>query len=238
MAWEASFTDAGITMMGQLAGGAVLTLTKALTYKDNPDTSSQDAYVAVSTGSMSRKLESDGAVVKIRVFSYDEAYTMTQIGIFGKVGSGAEQLFATLQNSDGIEILSKTDFPDFAFNVSLFIKSSFADNISVSVDTQALVSVAQLAAATSHFIDVVRTYNALTSSTSCPFAAGDNKSYLVWTSGDGTDGIMDEEYGSLFFVSSGKYATIHKGSKISVNIYGGNFIVSSTTSVTMAVVEL
>ena len=240
MGWTVSFTENGIQMMSQLAAGAVLNLTKVQTGEGT----TQDLYHAtavsdpVTTGAMSRKVESDGVVVKIRIYSYTEAYTMKQIGVFGKVGSGQEKLFALMQNTDGIEILSKSDFPDFAFNVSLFIESSRASNISVTMDPTALVTAAQLAEATAHVIDVVREYYSTTSSVSCPCAAGNNKSYLVWCSASGSDGIMDETYGGLFFVSNGKYATIHKGSNISVSVYGGSFIVSSSTSVSMAVVEL
>lgn len=240
MAWVVSFTENGIQMMSQLAAGAVLNLTKVQTGEGT----TQDLYHAtavsspVTTGAMSRKVESDGVVVKIRIYSYTDAYVMKQIGVFGKVDNGQEKLFALMQNTDGIEILSKADFPDFAFNVSLFIESSKTENINVTVDPSALVTAAQLAEATAHVIDIVREYYTTASSVSCPCVAGNNKSYLVWCSGSSADGILDDTYGGLFFVSNGKYATIKKGTNISISVFGGNFIVSSSTSISMAVIEL
>ncbi len=240
MAWTVTFTENGIQMMSQLAAGAVLSLTKVQTGEET----AQDLYHAtavsgpVTTGAMTRQVESDGVIVKIRIYSHTSAYVMKQIGIFGKVDNGQEKLFALMQNTDGIEILSKADFPDFAFNVSLFIESSNTDNISVTINPSALVTAAQLAEATAHVIDIVREYYTTASSVSCPCAAGNNKSYLVWCSGSEGDGIMDDTYGGLFLVSNGKYAAIKQGSNISASVHDGSFIVTSTVSVPMAVIEL
>ena len=240
MAWTVTFTENGIQMMSQLAAGAVLNLTKV----ETGEGTAQDLYHATSvsspitTGAMTRMVESDGVVVKIRIYSHTNAYVMKQIGIFGKVDNGQERLFALMQNPGGIEILSKDDFPDFAFNVSLFIKSNNTDNISVTVNPSALVTAAQLAEATAHVINIVRKYYTTSSSVSCPCVEGNNKTYIVWCSSSSGNGIMDDTYGGLFLVSNGKYATIKQGSNISASVQEGNLIVSSTTSVPMAVIEL
>lgn len=79
-----------------------------------------------------------------------------------------------------------------------------------------------------------------TDSVSIPLS-DDNKSYIVWCAGSsaGTTGsIMDTVYGGLFFVSCGEYAIIHKGSGITCSESNDNFVITSATTIKMAVVEL
>ena len=244
MAWESVITDGGLSMLEQIAaGGSVLNLTKVVTGKGTVSSADLHSQTAVSsiedatTGVLTRKIESDGVRISVRIYSYTEEYTMKQIGIYGKVDNGNETLFALLQNTDGIDILAYANFPDFAFNISLFVESANASSFTATVNTNALVSQGQLNEALSNVVSLTRSYYASTSSVSCPFSEN-SKTYLVWTAGAANDGMDDASYGSVFIVSNGKYSQIKKGTAITVSISGGTFTVTSTTSVAMGVIEL
>ena len=243
MAWVATLTNTGLAMLDQSIAGGTLVLSSIKTGTGTTDSmaTATDVSSPAGTGEMTKAVDSDGVRIKIRVFaSPTTGYLMKQIGIFGSVDGGSVALFALMQNADGVNVPASEDFPDYAFNISLFVESSATDNIEVTVNTSSLVTMAQLNEAMSHVVDLVRTYYASTSTVSCPLSAN-SKTYVVWcsaSSSGASGGIMDATYGGLFFVSNGKYAVIHKGTGLSISTENDTFTVTSTSSIAMASVEL
>ena len=236
MAWETSITALGYEMLSNLASGSVLNMTRAVTGTgtDSNLYNMTSMHNTVTTGSLTRTAESDGVVIKIRFYSYNNAYLMKQIGLFATVDNGTERLFAVLQNTDGVDILDKGSFPDFSFNVSLFIKSDKMDSITVQIDANALVTQSDFSAAMANVVHLHRSYYSATMSASCLMNA--NKTYMVWCANGGD--IYDATYGGMFIVSNGNYATLFKGTNIVAGKAGNTFSVSSNTAIQMAVLEL
>ena len=244
MAWEAVITESGLGMLEQIsAGGSILNLSKVVTGKGTVSSASLASQTTVSspeddsTGVISREIESDGVRIEVRVFAYEEAYTLKQIGVFGKVDDGPETLFALMQNTDGIDILASSTFPDFAFNVAMFVESSHAASFTATVNPNALVSQAELAEALANVQSLKREYYAAATSVNCPFT-NNSKTYLVWSAGSGEEIVDSDGFGSLFIVSNGKYCQIKKGANITVSTANNKFTINSTSAVAMAVVEL
>ena len=101
-------------------------------------------------------------------------------------------------------------------------------------------AVGALQTATTDLVTLTRTFYASTSSVSCACTTN-QKTFLVWSAGSsaGTTGaIFDATYGSLFLVSNGQYAVIHKGTAITASLASSTFTVTSTASVAMGVIEL
>ena len=67
------------------------------------------------------------------------------------------------------------------------------------------------------------------------------KSYIIWSSGNsaGSSGAMaDAMYGSLTFVSNGKYIVMYKGSAITIAESGDDLTITSSSSCMMGIIEL
>lgn len=238
MAWSGVITNSGEALLQAMVGGASLTLTSVQTGSGN----TADMYAAtslntpVATGTMSMQVEDNGVRVRMKITPYTTAYTMKEIGIYGRIGSGTPVLFALMQDSTGISI-PDNNFPDFIYNMSTFISMSNTDNFSVTVDPDAYVSEDEFEAAVGNIVQLARNFYASTSSVTCSLAAN-QKSYIVYSSGSASSGITDATYGALVFVSNGKYAVLHKGSAITISVSGSNLVVTSSSSVPMAVLEM
>lgn len=64
------------------------------------------------------------------------------------------------------------------------------------------------------------------------------KTFIVYCSGSGTNGIMDAAYGAVILVSNGVYGIIHKGTGITVSASGTSLNISSSSSINAGVVEM
>jgi hypothetical protein len=162
---------------------------------------------------------------------------MKEIGIYGRVGNETPVLFALMQDSTGVAIPDEDNFPDFVYNMSSFIAMSNTDNFEVTVNPNANVSESEFEEAIGDIVQLSRNFYASTSSVTCPLS-GNQKSYIVYSSGTAQSGIMDATNGALIFVSNGKYGVVHKGSAINVSVSGSNLVVSSSSAVPMAVIEI
>ena len=238
MAWTGVITNAGEALLQAMVGGASLVLTSVQTGSGN----SADMYTAtalnspVTTGELSSQVEEGGVRVRVKVYPYTTNYTMKEIGIYGKVGSNSPVLFALMQDTTGVSIPDEETFPDFVYNMSTFVAMSNTDNFSVTVNPNANVSEEEFEQAVGTLVQLSRNFYTSTSSVSCPLTA--NKAYMVYCSSSSASGIMDSVNGALIFVANGKYAIIHKGTSITATVSGTNLVVSSSSSIPMAVIEI
>lgn len=151
--WDNSVvTNAGATLLAAWAGGGVLTITRA-------SAGDQTAPVAqlVNLTALTHEVEDlgitesrvvDGGVrYRVQFDAAQSAYTAKQIGVWGKLGSGAETLIAVYQDEDGIDVPAASDIPDYLFAFFATIQMDNTGELQVTLDTTALVSQAEMAAA-------------------------------------------------------------------------------------------
>ena len=151
--WDNSVvTNAGATLLAAWAGGGVLTITRA-------SAGDQTAPVAqlVNLTALTHEVEDlgitesrvvDGGVrYRVQFEAAQTAYTAKQIGVWGKLGSGAETLIAVYQDGDGIDVPAASDIPDYLFAFFATIQMDNTGELQVTLDTTALVSQAEMAAA-------------------------------------------------------------------------------------------
>ena len=151
--WDNSVvTNAGATLLAAWAGGGVLTITRA-------SAGDQTAPVAqlVNLTALTHEVENlsimesrvvDGGVrYRVQFDAAPSAYTAKQIGVWGKLGSGAETLIAVYQDEDGIDVPAASDIPDYLFAFFATIQMDNTGELRVTLDTTALVSQAEMAAA-------------------------------------------------------------------------------------------
>lgn len=137
--WNDSYiTTVGAALLSQWAAGGTLTITKVKTGTGNQTASQlkadKDLVSPVTTATVSgSKKVSNGRSISIRIGSHTTAYTCTQIGIFGKVGSGAETLIAIFQDSAGVPIPNVSDVPSYAYLFEGVIAVSNSGTLNVSV---------------------------------------------------------------------------------------------------------
>lgn len=162
MAWVATITNQGVSMISNLPSGSVLNVTRAATgtgTTDSPATATAvSSVVSDAVKSVITQAESTGVRFIAKVYSSPNAYKMKQIGIFGKVNNGTEYLIILLQNTDGVDIPTSGNFPDFAFNITLFMQTDRATSFTATVDPDAMVTEAEFSSAmeiiNAHFTEI------------------------------------------------------------------------------------
>ena len=90
----------------------------------------------------------NGVQIKLSFGPYDggSGYTMKEIGLWGYAeGTSQSVMIALLQNSDGTDIPTLTEFPDYNLILAAFIDVSNTDTLAITVDPNAYVSQAQWA---------------------------------------------------------------------------------------------
>lgn len=95
-----------------------------------------------------------GIRVKVRVVAHPTAgYTLNQIGIWGSIDGGTSTLMALYQDATGIPIPAATDIPDFAYTFYATIQMANDGTMSITIDTAALITMADLTASLQIAID-------------------------------------------------------------------------------------
>lgn len=144
MAWTSTITADGLSMLNSVAGGSSMTITGAktsTTVTATPATATDvGTNVSDAVTNVIRRTEASGVRFIVKVYSSPTAYKMKEIGIFGSIDGGTEKLFVLLQNSDGVDIPTSANFPDFVFNVALFLETDKASSFTATVDPTAMVS--------------------------------------------------------------------------------------------------
>ncbi|WP_409969628.1 tail fiber protein [Bengtsoniella intestinalis] len=155
MAWiDAVVTNAGAALLAEALAGEEITIDGA---SGGTGTASASSLLA-QTSLVSQKQTFDvvalsdvdgGKKLNIQITSENlsTGYTLNQVGVWAHIGDSDPQLFAIIQDGDGIDIPSETSMPDFSMNFYVVAAVSGEANISLTVDPSGVVTVATMTAA-------------------------------------------------------------------------------------------
>ena len=161
--WDnAAITTAGAALIAQAVGENTITISAAAAGTGTATDLQSLTSLSNQKHSMSivgvEKSENNIKIqLQLTSIGNTQAYTLNQIGVWGSMG-GQAALLAVYQNADGILIPTESDMPDFVFTFYANITIDNQTNITVSLDTSALVSSADLENKTKELIMADETY--------------------------------------------------------------------------------
>lgn len=158
MSWNNSlYTNVGTNMMSEVLSGATMTITAAVGGSGTTAAESLAALTDVKEQKQTLKIlgiedatDSSGSDVgkriKIQITNGDveTGYILHQVGIYAKLADGEETLLIIMQDDRGVEIPSHTENSDFEIELYGIMAISNLANISVTVDPNAVASVAMV----------------------------------------------------------------------------------------------
>lgn len=158
MSWNNSlYTNVGTNMMSEVLSGATMTITKAVGGSGTTAAESLAALTDVKEQKQTIKIlgiedatdssgTDAGKRIKIQITNGDveTGYILHQVGIYAKLADGEETLLIIMQDDRGVEIPSHTDNSDFEIELYGIMAISNLANISVTVDPNAVASVAMV----------------------------------------------------------------------------------------------
>lgn len=158
MSWNNSlYTNVGTNMMSEVLSGATMTITKAVGGAGTTAAESLAALTDVKDQKQTLKIlgiedatdstgNDAGKRIKIQITNEDveTGYILHQVGIYAKLADGEETLLIIMQDDRGVEIPSHTDNSDFEIELYGIMAISNLANISVTVDPNAVASVAMV----------------------------------------------------------------------------------------------
>lgn len=149
--WKGAVTNAGAALLRQWAAGGTLTITKAQGGSGNVGEANLKAQTALVNPMQvlsitSYTAGSTGITYKIQILANTVAYTIKQIGVFAKLGSGTETLIALFEDATGMQVPASADMPDYVFSFAATVQMSNSGSLSVTVDASALVSMEDMKA--------------------------------------------------------------------------------------------
>ena len=160
--WVGVITNAGAALLAEWVQGSVLSIDSAEagtgTYAEATlmgRTALADYKQAASI--VSKQSITNGYKVKIQVTAPTVAYTLNQFGLKASVNNGTPVLLAIFQNEDGIAIPSLTDAPDFVYSFYAILPIGNENDMSITIDTSALVSRDTLDEAIADLTTAIRT---------------------------------------------------------------------------------
>ncbi len=183
--WQDSLiTNDGLDMLVQLLNGGTLTITRAALGGGTVDTAalirqtSLTAPIPVEAKIAQKNVISGAGVdVKIRVTNsgVTTTRTMRQVGVFAKLESGEEKLFAIMQDTVGDEIPTAAEYPEFLLEFTSAIAVSNTDNIVVQISNNVFVTYEDLEDALKGYSKTSHTHAAATQSAAGMMSAADKK---------------------------------------------------------------
>lgn len=183
--WQDSLiTNDGLDMLVQLLNGGTLTITRAALGSGTVDTAalirqtSLTAPILVEAKIAQKNVISGAGVdVKIRITNsgVTTAQTMRQVGVFAKLESGEEKLFAIMQDTVGEEIPTAAEYPEFLLEFTSAIAVSNTDNIVVQISNTFFVTYEDLENALKGYSKIGHTHAAATQSAAGMLSAADKK---------------------------------------------------------------
>lgn len=201
MSWNNSlYTNVGTDMMTEVLSGATMTITKAVGGEGVTATESLAALTDVQNKKQTLKIlgiedasDSSGADagkrIKIQITNedVDTGYILHQVGIYAKLAGGTETLLIIMQDERGVEIPSHADNSDFEIELYGIMAISNLANISVTVDPNAVASVAmvnkEVADTKKAFDDKLNTQKQEAAETYLPKAGGTMTAPLILPGG-------------------------------------------------------
>lgn len=152
--WTGVVTNKGAELLAAWAEGTTLNIYSAAAGTGTVAEAAMIAQTALAgqkqAASIVSHSKADGATglkIQLQITAPSTGYTLNQFGIWAKVGSGEGKLLALFQNSEGIDVPSASDSPDFVYTFYGLIMISNTGNISVTVDASAVVTTATMQAA-------------------------------------------------------------------------------------------
>ena len=152
--WTGVVTNKGAELLAAWAEGTTLNIYSAATGTGTVAEAAMIAQTALAgqkqAASIVSHSKADGATglkIQLQITAPSTGYTLNQFGIWAKVGSGEGKLLALFQNSEGIDVPSASDSPDFVYTFYGLIMISNTGSISVTVDASAVVTTATMQAA-------------------------------------------------------------------------------------------
>ena len=152
--WTGVVTNKGAELLAAWAEGTTLNIYSAAAGTGTVAEAAMIAQTALAgqkqAASIVSHSKADGATglkIQLQITAPSTGYTLNQFGIWAKVGSGEGKLLALFQNSEGIDVPSASDSPDFVYTFYGLIKISNTGSISVTVDASAVVTTATMQAA-------------------------------------------------------------------------------------------
>ena len=152
--WTGVVTNKGAELLAAWAEGTTLNIYSAAAGTGTVAEAAMIAQTALAgqkqAASIVSHSKADGATglkIQLQITAPSTGYTLNQFGIWAKVGSGEGKLLALFQNSEGIDVPSASDSPDFVYTFYGLIMISNAGSISVTVDASAVVTTATMQAA-------------------------------------------------------------------------------------------
>lgn len=152
--WTGVVTNKGAELLAAWAEGTTLNIYAAAAGTGTVAEAAMIAQTALAgqkqAASIVSHSKADGATglkIQLQITAPSTGYTLNQFGIWAKVGSGEGKLLALFQNSEGIDVPSASDSPDFVYTFYGLIMISNTGSISVTVDASAVVTTATMQAA-------------------------------------------------------------------------------------------
>lgn len=152
--WTGVVTNKGAELLAAWAEGTTLNIYSAAAGTGTVAEAAMIAQTALAgqkqAASIVSHSKADGATglkIQLQITAPSTGYTLNQFGIWAKVGSGEGKLLALFQNSEGIDVPSASDSPDFVYTFYGLIMISNTGSISVTVDASAVVTTATMQAA-------------------------------------------------------------------------------------------
>lgn len=152
--WTGVVTNKGAELLTAWAEGTTLNIYSAAAGTGTVAEAAMIAQTALAgqkqAASIVSHSKADGATgleIQLQITAPSTGYTLNQFGIWAKVGSGEGKLLALFQNSEGIDVPSASDSPDFVYTFYGLIMISNTGSISVTVDASAVVTTATMQAA-------------------------------------------------------------------------------------------
>ena len=152
--WTGVVTNKGAELLAAWAEGTTLNIYSAAAGTGTVAEAAMIAQTALAgqkqDASIVSHSKADGATglkIQLQITAPSTGYALNQFGIWAKVGSGEGKLLALFQNSEGIDVPSASDSPDFVYTFYGLIMISNTGSISVTVDASAVVTTATMQAA-------------------------------------------------------------------------------------------
>lgn len=209
MSWNNSlYTNIGTDMMSEVLSGATMTITKAVGGSGTTAAESLAALTDVKEQKQTLKIlgiedatdstgNDAGKRIKIQITNEDveTGYILHQVGIYAKLADGDETLLIIMQDDRGVEIPSHTENSDFEIELYGIMAISNVANISVTVDPNAVASVAmvnkQITQVNTKIDDTKKALQKEAQETYLPLTGGELKGQLVMPGGGTALSIKD-----------------------------------------------
>jgi len=153
--WDASLTDAGVSMISQWAQGTgnKLTITGGVIGEGVVAATQLHALTQLTDQKSTISIQgfesvANGVKLKLRKTSQGitTSFILNQIGIYAKLDTSggtpiiADSLIAVYQQDTGVLVPTEADSPDFVFTFYGTVQTNYSGDLTINVDTSALAS--------------------------------------------------------------------------------------------------